>query len=134
MQSHSSRRRFLAAGSAATVIASLHAAIAHAEAPAPSMSTALAQAIERHKAAWAAFDPCETDAEMNAAAAVEHEAIWDLAVLPCGSVEDLLGKLRYLVEAERRLDSDLHLLVAFGSVGIAVDAHFNPADYVEEEA
>ncbi|MGO9773648.1 MAG: hypothetical protein ACLPSW_29715, partial [Roseiarcus sp.] len=34
MQSNSSRRRFLAAGSAATVFAGLHAAIAQAEAPA----------------------------------------------------------------------------------------------------
>ena len=39
MQSNSSRRRFLTGGSAATLFASLHAAIAHAEAPAPALST-----------------------------------------------------------------------------------------------
>jgi hypothetical protein len=112
-------RRALVAGLALAPIAGLPAV---AGAP---MSQALAQAIQRHKAALAAFDFIgDTDAEVDAAGDVARAALFDLATLSCVSDAELIQKLRYLIEYERECLEEPSFFDAFGPV--AVDLHLNP--------
>ncbi len=119
-------------------LSSLRSAIAQAEARAGTVSAvplseALAKAIERHKAAIAAFATCgNRDAAIDAAGVAERAARWELATLPCESVEEFLAKLRYLLEDERRACGEIAFFEDYGCVVVAVDAHFNPANYKEE--
>jgi hypothetical protein len=126
-------RRALAAGLALAPVAGLPA-LAGANSAAP-ISDALAQAIERHRAALVAFDTCgDNDAEIDATGATERAARWELATLPCESLEDFFGKLRYLLEEECGVCDGIDFFENYGSVVVEVDAHFNPANYIEEEA
>jgi hypothetical protein len=120
-------RRALAAGLVLAPVAGLPAI---AGAP---ISEALAKAIERHRAAIAAFAICgDRDAAIDAAGVAERAARWELATLPCESVEGFLAKLRYLLEDERRACGEIAFFEDYGCVVVAVDAHLNPANYKEE--
>jgi len=122
-------RRAIVAGIAATPLAALSSL-----AGAAPLSAALVQAIARHKASRDAFLTCgDSDAEINATGAIEREARWELSILPCHSVNDLLGKLRYLIDDERRDWGEPEFHESFGCVVVAVDAFLNPADYASEE-
>ena len=126
MQNHISRRA-LAAGLALAPVAGLPA-LAGA-----LISDALAKAIERHRVAIAAFAICgDRDAAIDAAGDAERAARWELATLPCESVEEFLAKLRYLLEDERRACGEIAFFEDYGCVVVAVDAHLNPANYKEE--
>ncbi len=130
-----SRRRFLAAGSAVTVFASLRSAIAHAEARAGAISAvplpkALAQAIERHRAAWAAYDASydeDNEDAFDALVSVADGPLADLVAVPCASDAELLAKLRYLHAYEKSLIRGRPFDIAdHGSIPVALDVHFNP--------
>ena len=67
------------------------------------MSEALAQAIERHKAALAAYDawPDRSDDEnLNRFCIEAGDALSDLADTRCANDAEFLTKLRYLLAAE----------------------------------
>jgi hypothetical protein len=98
------------------------------------LSDALTQAIARHKAARDAFLTCgDSDAAIDATGAVERAARWELSTLPCDTVNDLLGKLLYLIDDERRDWGEPEFYDSFGCVVVAVDAFLNPSDYASEE-
>ena len=129
------RRLFLAAGSAGAVFGSLARAIAQTEggnavAGSAPMSEALAQAIERHKAALAAVNMCgDSDAEIDAACEIERQALSEIVLTPCASDSELMSKLRYLIAYECRNGWPIiaeQLFEDFGSIVVAVDAHLNP--------
>jgi hypothetical protein len=132
-----SRRRFLAAGSAVTVFASLRAAIAQAEgdkALAGAVSTvplseALAQAIERHRAAWAAYEAGYDEDNEDAFSALVSAAdgpLADLVAASCANDSELLAKLRYLHSYEKSLIRGRPFDIAdHGSIPAALDVHFN---------
>lgn len=135
MQSHSSRRRFLAAGSAGAVFASLRAAIAEADKGRTGaisyvpVSSALARAIERHKAAWAAYDaaydPDDEDA-FDALVSAADGPLADLVAAPCANDSELLAKLRYLHAYEKSLIRGRPFDIGdHGSIPAALDVHFN---------
>ncbi len=118
----------LAAASAGVVFASLRSANAQAE---TRRSAPIYAAIERHKAAWGAYqavggDPRNEDA-FNEAVSAADDIRYDLAATPCANDTELLGRLRYLHAYEKRLirgrpfEIDCH-----GSVSVAPDVHFNP--------
>jgi hypothetical protein len=132
-----SRRRFLAVGSAVTVFANLRSAIAQAEsdkaragaASAAPLSEALAQAIERHRVAWAAYeagyDPDDEDA-FDALVSAADGPLADLVATPCANDFDLLAKLRYLHAYEKSLiRGRLFDIADHGSIPAALDVHFN---------
>ena len=133
-----SRRRFLAAGSAVTVFASLRSAIAQAEGEkalagavsAAPISDALAQAIERHRAAWAAYDAGYDEDNEDAFDALVSAAdgpLADLVAVPCANDAELLAKLRYLHAYEKSLIRGRPFDIAdHGSIPVALDVHFNP--------
>jgi hypothetical protein len=133
-----SRRRFLAAGSAGAVFASLCSAIAQAESEkaragaisAVPLSEALARAIERHRAAWAiyeaGYDPDDEDAFEELVSAADG-LLADLVAMPCASDAELLAKLRYLHAHEKSLIRGRPFDIAnHGSIPVALDVHFNP--------
>lgn len=128
-----SRRRFLAAGSAGAVFASLRSAIAQAEsdrARAGAISDALAQAIDRHRAAWAAYeagyDPDNEDA-FGALVSAADGSLADLVAMPCANDAELLAKLRYLHAYEKSMIRGRPFDIAdHGSIPAALDVHFNP--------
>jgi hypothetical protein len=130
-----SRRRFLAAGSAGVVFASLRSAIAQAETRAGAISAvplsdALAQAIKRHRAAWetyeAGYDEDNEDA-FGALVSAADGTLADLVAMPCANDADLLAKLRYLHAYEKSLIRGRPFDIAdHGSIPVALDVHFNP--------
>ena len=97
-----SRRTLLTAGAAATAVAPIAAPVAMA--CAPPLSDALAQAIERHKATFAAVkahhgpedlpeDVCDAD----------DAAFMALAETPCASDAEFVEKMKYMAAHLRRL-------------------------------
>ena len=92
--------------------------------------TALAQAIERHKAAQAATDAVADDPDgcpehLNEA---EFDAIDDLAEAPCTSDAEFIEKLRYLHGYETRIFGPPTGQHEFRSVVLAVDCYFFPVN------
>jgi len=94
---------------------------------APPLSGGLAQAIARHKVAFAAFIAChgpeDIPEDINDA---DSEAIEAVALAPCASDAELLVKLRYLLAYEKYLWRAPDIREQFGPVVVAVDLHFNP--------
>ncbi|MGB9426686.1 MAG: hypothetical protein WCB09_09665 [Methylocella sp.] len=93
--------------------------------------TALAQAIERHKAAQMAIDAHSRQIDDGALAqqlfAAENGTLELLAETPCANNAEFIEKLRYLLAHEARISNgppDGSLV--FGSILVAVDRHFNP--------
>ncbi len=133
-----SRRRFLAAGSAGVVFASLRAAIAQAESDkarsgaisAVPPSEALARAIERHRAAWEAYEAGYDEDNEDAFDALVSAAdgpLADLIATPCANDAELLAKLRHLHAYEKSLIRGRPFDIAdHGSIPVALDVHFNP--------
>jgi hypothetical protein len=130
-----SRRRFLAAGSAGAVFASLRGAIAQAEARAGAISAvqlseAIAQAIERHRTAWAAYEAGYDEDNEDAFDALVRAAdgpLADLIATPCANDAELLAKLRYLHAYEKSLIRGRPFDIAdHGSIPAALDVHFSP--------
>jgi hypothetical protein len=98
-----SRRRFLAAGSAGVVFASLRSAIARAEGDkaraaaisAVPLSETLAEAIERHRAAWAAYEAGYDEDNEDAFDALVSAAdgpLADLVATPCANDAGIAGE------------------------------------------
>ena len=58
--------------------------------------TALAQAIERHRAAQAAIDAAGPEGYPDHLSDEEDEALYELAFTPCISDAEFIEKLRYL--------------------------------------
>ncbi len=122
-------RRSIAAGLALAPIAALPAL-----AGAPMSSAALAQAIERHRAARKASDAYsgDDDETVDRLALAEFDARADLAALPVSTTEELFAKLRYLLEVEKSawpglmIGGDFDLSEKFGSICFALDLHLNP--------
>jgi hypothetical protein len=119
-------RRSLAAGLALAPVATFP--VVAGAGPSAPLSTALAQAIERHRAANAAVNvPFGEEDVPEHLIEAETEALWDLANAPSANDGELLAKLRYLVAYEKSIamgqvfDMSLH-----GSLAIALDLHFNP--------
>ena len=101
--------------------------------PSYTLSDALRQAIERHRAASDACEACRgDDDEINCLADAEFDARADLAALPASSTEELFAKLRYLLEVEKSawrglmIGGDFDLSDKFGSICFALDLHLNP--------
>jgi hypothetical protein len=87
---------------------------------------ALAQAIERHKAAQAAIDAFRDDPDgyPEHLGTAEFDAIDDLAEMPCASDAEFIEKLRYLHAYETRTFGAPTGHHEFRSVVLAVDCHF----------
>ena len=93
------------------------------------MSKALAQAIERHKAARAAFDAQEDseDGTLNRLGWAADRALEALIETPAGSDAELFTKLRYLLAHETFLAGHAPSIgEGFGGVAVALDMHLNP--------
>jgi hypothetical protein len=86
--------------------------------------TALAQAIERHRAAQAAIDATPEGYPDNLNEA-EFDAIDELAETPCASDAEFIEKLRYLHAYEIRFFGAPTGQHEFRSVVLAVDSHFS---------
>jgi hypothetical protein len=86
----------------------------------------LAQAIERHKAAQAAWDVAKDTAKgedwPSPVRLKEDDALRDLATTPCASDAEFFEKLRYLVSPEARK----YAAPEFGPIAVAVQVHFDP--------
>jgi hypothetical protein len=122
----STSRRAVLAGLAAVPVAGLPA-IADA-APAP-LSPALAEAIERHKAARAAVQALYGPEDLpNDVCQAEIAASEALAIAPCASDGELIEKLRYLLAYEKRLWSGPHIDHPYGLLATALYQHLNPKD------
>jgi len=120
----SSRRLFLAAGTAAAVFAGLRGA-AHA-APSPILSEDVRAAIAAHKAVQAMIDGMSSEDEdaWNAALDAEDKARWALAETPCQSDADFFAKVAYLLAHEYRLQGGQYThAVAFGDLAFAIELH-----------
>lgn len=76
------------------------------ETPAAPLSDMLAQAIERHKAAWDIWWAADGDDALNAANGPANRALWNLAETPCASDAEFVAKLRHLLACHDRLNED----------------------------
>ena len=99
MKTHTTRRAIMAGVAAAPVVGL--PAVAGAVSAAP-MSDALAQAIERHKAAWAAFSAfdaktAEQEEESTRLSRLDNQTLMALAETPCTSDAEFVAKLEYMV-------------------------------------
>jgi hypothetical protein len=94
-----------------------------------AISEALAKAIERHKAAWeayeAGYDEDNEDA-FDALVSAAYGPLADLVATPCANDFDLLAKLRYLHAYEKSLIRGRPFDIAdHGSIPAALGVHFN---------
>ena len=95
---------------------------------------ALAQAIERHRAAQAAVDAVIAKGYGGDLGDIpehlcdaEFDARLDIAEQPAGTDAELLRKLRHLFDRERRAWGDnWDASDKFASVFVALEAHFDP--------
>ena len=95
------------------------------------ISDALAQAIERHRAAIEASDAYRggDDKTVDRLADADYAASADLARLPVSTTEELFAKLRYLLEVEKSasdgfmIDGKFDLDEKFGAICFALDLH-----------
>lgn len=124
-----SRRRFLATGATIAVFTS----VADTFVPADARRSPFAVALERHKDAYAAIlATCggENDipADLTEAA---YDAFAELAKTPCADDAELIAKTRYMLNHAlgERLNERSFLSEGFDSVLLALDLHFNPAEY-----
>jgi hypothetical protein len=118
-------RRAVMAGLAAAPVAGLPALAQVVAQPDPIFA-----AIERHKAAQAAYDACDGDDDetSNRLFLEEFDARNALAETPCASVSELLAKLKYLLEHESRVEGRRpDERDDFGSILVAIDIHLNGA-------
>jgi hypothetical protein len=121
-------RRALAAGLALAPVAGFPAL-----AGAPILSDALAQAIDRHKAARDASDAYHggDDGTVDRLADADFAARAVLAALPVSTTEELFAKLRYLIQVEKiawggwMIDGNFDLDDKFGAICFAIDLHLN---------
>jgi hypothetical protein len=97
---------------------------------APAKRTALTIALDRHKAAKAAWD-AKPDADRiddDPVMLAVGDALIDVAETPCASDAEFLEKLRYLFEVEMEMHGydwiGDHKFAAYGSIIVAVDTHF----------
>ena len=125
MNPNETTRRALVAGLALASIAGVPAL-----AGATPMSEALARAIERHRAAQAAYDawPDRSDDEnLNRFCIAAGDALSDLAETPCANDAEFLTKLRYLLAAEMHVIGEAPIgNQEYGSPLKAAYLHFNP--------
>jgi hypothetical protein len=96
-----------------------------------TITSAFAQAIERHKAAQAAIDAysgqIDDEALANQLFGAASDALEVLAKAPCGDAE-FVEKLRYLLAHETRIaEHPPDGAQDFGSILVAVDRHFKSA-------
>ncbi|MGD9539831.1 hypothetical protein [Methylocystis sp.] len=111
-ETDSPSRRLLLAGAAAIGATAVAAPVAMAGAP---LSPALAEAIQRHKAAFA----------VGKELCGPHAAAMAIAQAPVKSEADLMAKLRVLMDYETHLWGEPNHSQQFGLVAIALDRHFN---------
>lgn len=72
--------------------------------PATQDANPMLAAIERHKAAWAAFSGFKgDDNECGRRSDLEDAAIMELALTPCASDAEFVEKLRYMLARQDRL-------------------------------
>ena len=89
----------------------------------------LAQAMARHKAAFAAYDAVRGPEDIpEHLIDAEVEALYDLAFTPCASDAEFLEKLRYLYTQQAKSwplpdDGD-----NYGCMAIAAACHFCPVN------
>ena len=102
---------------------------------APAKSTALAIAIDRHKAVKAAWDAKTDRIDDDPVGLAVGDTLIDLAETPCASDAEFLEKLKYLFEVESAGMAAFmemhgydwigdHKFDAYGSIIVAVDEHF----------
>jgi hypothetical protein len=91
---------------------------------------ALAQAIERHKAAQAAADAVadNPDGCPELWREEENEALDELAWTPCGSDAEFLEKLRYLYAQQAKIWDLPDNGDNYGCIVIAAACHFSPVN------
>jgi hypothetical protein len=106
------RRNIITGVAAAIGGAAVAAPVAMAGAP---LSPALAEAIQRHKAAFA----------VGKELCGPHAAAMAIAQAPVKSEADLMAKLRVLMDYETHLWGEPNHSQQFGLVAIALDRHFN---------
>jgi hypothetical protein len=83
----------------------------------------IAQAIERHKAAQAAFDAVPVSKDLCLA---ENKALDELIFTSCASDAEFLEKLRYLAAYVTLKHGRAHERGEFCCFALAVDLHFYP--------
>jgi hypothetical protein len=97
------------------------------------ISDALAQAIDRHRAAREASDAYRgaDDETVDRLADADYAARADLARLPVSTTEELFAKLCYLLETEKSawhgflIEGKFDLDDKFGAICFALDLHLN---------
>lgn len=110
-------RRAILAGLAAAPVAGLPALAEE--------DGALAEAIERHRAAYAAFDACDGPDEAIAELSdIESAAIDAVALAPCEEA-GFLKKLSYLLERHKNIWGADFVFYESPSIMLALDMHFS---------
>ena len=94
--------------------------------PKPRKALTVAEAIERHKTAQAAYDatPDDTDKIMIPLSDATFEALDKLAKTHCSSDAEFIEKLRYLAAQEAKMYPSPTGGHEYGSVVIAVAKYF----------
>jgi hypothetical protein len=125
------RRLFLAAGSAAAVFGALNAAVV-AEGNGPRSASRLEAppllaAIERHKATRATVDGWQGDDDDDEAfgdlASADFDALCEVALTPCRSDAELVEKLRYIFASDKI--REVHIDHEYGPIAAAIALHLN---------
>ncbi|MGD9657093.1 MAG: hypothetical protein AB7U61_05535 [Methylocystis sp.] len=94
-------------------------------APATQDANPILAAIERHKAAWAAFSGFNgDDGECGRRSDLEDAAIMELALAPCASDAEFVEKLKYLLARHDRL----HGLDEYAAILAAIRQHTEGGD------
>jgi hypothetical protein len=97
---------------------------------APTKPSAFAFALDRHKAAKAAWDAKTDRIDDDPVCLGAADALIGLAETPCAGTAEFLEKLKYLLEAESEAHGGYYKLAEYGSIIAAVDTHFG----IEEPA
>lgn len=91
-----------------------------------SLSPELSSLIDAHRVAFETFEAThEDDENFLTASRAEDLARYDVALRPCVSDAEFVGKLRYLLEIERSLWGDPEFLTQFGSIAVAVQEYLD---------
>ena len=95
---------------------------------APAKRTAFEIALDRHKAAKAAWDAKTDRIDDDPVGLAVGDTLIDVAETPCASTAEFLEKLGYLFEEEMEMHGydwiGENKFAAYGSITVAVDTHF----------